>query len=140
MFFLCMRDLFQPVGPNGRGKFKLEPNQEVVKERKVVLKRVRVKEYPEKRAEVFNETGMFHDGDPVNVLAELEIYDNANGKGEPKKALWPVNLKGKNGPVVGMWFACRTDWESDEDEFMRRLRDEMERLSYVTAEKKGFGV
>jgi len=32
------------------------------------------------------------------------------------------------------------DWEKDEEEFKRRLGEEMERLKYVLREKKGVGV
>jgi hypothetical protein len=97
-------------------KFKLQKNQEIVRERKVVLERIRVKEYPEMREQVFKQTGL-NKGNPVNVLAEIRIYqDPARDIVNYDLATWPVNAMGDD-PVVGMWFACREDWEKDEEEF-----------------------
>ena len=117
---------------------KLGKNQEVAFERKVVLDRIRVKEYPKMREQVFREFGI-NKGNPVNVLAELRIYQNPKDMVNYDHAMWPVNAMGDH-PVVGMWFACMEDWEKDEEEFKRRLGEEMERLKYVLREKRGVGV
>lgn len=121
-------------------KFELQPNQEIVRERKIVLHRVRIKKYPEMRAQVFEQTGK-NEGDPVNAVAEFHIYD------DPQKdmvnyttALFPVNVISNDEPVVGMWWASEEEFEKDKDEFMRRVQEEMHRLKFVVQEKRGFGI
>lgn len=107
--------------------FVLPDHHEIVSERKVVLKRLRVKEYPDQKDEMFKQTGKF--GTPVNVCAVLEIFPDTGDTTESFMALWPVNMQQK---TTGLWYQDMEHWEMDEDEFMSRLSQEMENLRFET--------
>ena len=130
---------FSLLDQNGRylpvkvkdGEVSIAENHKVVRERKVILDRVRVKERPDQSQEVFKAAGKFTV--PVHVIALIRVIDGD----EEEKAMWPVNLM---AGTQGMWWSSVEAWEEDEPMFMKLLNDELERLKYVTEQQFGVGV
>ena len=116
--------------------FYLQPNQTILRQRKVTLKELRIKKRPDQQKNMFEVNGGFEI--PVHVIALIDIEDKVDGD---EMALFPINLI---AGTEGMWFSSMEQWEKDEDYFKQILAEEMEKLKFVVGEKAdnitGFGL
>ncbi len=116
--------------------FYLQPNQTILRQRKVTLKELRIKKRPDQQKNMFEVNGSLEI--PVHVIALIDIEDKVDGD---EIALFPINLI---AGTQGMWFSSMEQWERDEDYFKQILAEEMEKLKFVVGEKAdnitGFGL
>jgi hypothetical protein len=107
-------------------------NSEIIRERKVKLNQIEVRKRPDQAAAMLFEHGIITVA-PIHVLALFTVED----EGEEIDCAFPCDA---SAGTIGMWFKDEDEWQAEEENFKLVVEKEMDRLRYVTQEKKSDGI